>query len=169
MNRIKAISILLVGSIAIGFILLVFLGDVQQGVEVSEISSLENELFAVGKAISSDGSELLIEIANDSASRRQGLSGRETLKPLDGLLLAWSESGFYGIWMPEMKFALDLVWIDPAGRVVAITEDVRPESYPEVFYPPVAVSYVLELESGRAGELGWGVGDRLVFEYLEDQ
>lgn len=104
------------------------------------------------------GVRVRVEVADTPAARSKGLSGRTSLAA-DGLLLRWPDPGRHPIWMADMRFPLDLVWLDVDGRVLAVREAVPPcadEPCP-LFDPPEATvaTAVLELHSGRAQE--WGL------------
>ena len=103
------------------------------------------------------GVPIRVEIADTPAARSKGLSGRTTLAA-DGLLLRWPEAGRRPIWMADMRFPLDVVWLGVDGQVLAVREAVSPcaaEPCP-LFDPPEAsaATAVLELHSGRAQEHG---------------
>ncbi len=107
---------------------------------------------------------LPIEIAETPEERSRGFSGRE--KPLSGqgLLFVFEKSGQYGFWMKGMRFAIDIVWIDADWRVVEVTRDVRPESYPQTFTSAAPVAYVLELPTGDANLFNIDVGTKLYLD-----
>lgn len=105
--------------------------------------------------------QISVEIADTSEERAQGLSGRERLALGTGMLFVFDEPGIYGFWMKDMNFPIDIVWIDEKGRVVGVERDARPETFPQAFYPPSEVLYVLELNSGVAAELGIDIGSRV--------
>jgi len=89
-----------------------------------------------------------VEIANTPGTRAQGLSARQGLAEGTGMLFVFDEPGKYGFWMKDMNFAIDIVWIDEASRVISVERNVLPETFPRVFYPNRAVKYVLELSAG---------------------
>jgi uncharacterized protein len=60
--------------------------------------------------------------AFDSTSRRQGLLGRRQLPPGEALILAPCSS----VHTAFMRFPLDLVFLDRAGRVLKTSSGVRP-------------------------------------------
>jgi len=60
--------------------------------------------------------------ADTSEMRTRGLLGREGLAPGEGLWIAPCE----WVHMFGMKFAIDLVVLDKAGRVVGTKTDLRP-------------------------------------------
>lgn len=104
-----------------------------------------------------------IEIASTSASREQGLSGRTSLPPDAGMLFVFENPGVYGFWMKDMSFPIDIVWITEAKTVAGVTSRLSPETYPNVFGSPLAILYVLELNSGGADKYGIATGTKLVF------
>ncbi len=108
---------------------------------------------------------LKIEVARTPFERRTGLSNREMLPQDTGLWFVFDTPDTHGIWMKDMKFAIDIVWVDSTLTIVHIEEDVAPESYPKVFEPPTMATYVLEVNRGVASALGMKVGDTL--RYME--
>lgn len=89
-----------------------------------------------------------VEIADTPEKREQGLSGKTSLLEGSGMLFIFETADMYGFWMKDMNFPIDILWIDENLNVVDITRDLKPETYPEVFYPNKPVKYVLELPSG---------------------
>ncbi len=108
-------------------------------------------------------SVIKVQLADTDATREQGLSGVKFLEENSGMLFVFPNSSLYGFWMKDMNFALDIVWIDEYKQVVAIEENVSTSTYPSVFYPPVAVKYVLEINSGKAKDFGLKKGVKLDF------
>ena len=83
------------------------------------------------------------------------------------MLFKYDEPGIYGIWMKDMKFAIDVIWLDGGYRVIKIAENVRPDSFPKVFEPNQPALYVLEVNAGFAARNGIKAGDKveLINEY----
>lgn len=96
--------------------------------------------------------EIYLEIADEERERVMGLSGRKNLKENTGLLFVFEKKDFYGIWMKDMNFPIDIIWLDEDFKVVGIKENARPESYPEVFRPSGPALYVLEANAGLVKE-----------------
>lgn len=78
--------------------------------------------------------------------------GRSGLREGEGLLIARTSS----ITMFFMRFAIDAVFVDPAGRVVRVAERLRPWT-PAVWAP--GARDVLELPAGMAARTGTQAGD----------
>lgn len=89
-----------------------------------------------------------LEVADTPAERALGLSGRASLAPDQGMMFVFPNAGQWGIWMKDMKFPLDIIWLDEQKEIVHIEENVLPETYPKVFTPLVPAKYVLEVNAG---------------------
>lgn len=63
--------------------------------------------------------------------------------------------------MKDMKFPVDVIWLDKNYRVVDIVKDARPDSFPKVFEPSASAKYILEVNSGFAKRNGIEAGDDL--------
>lgn len=102
-------------------------------------------------------------VASTTEALARGLSGRPPLPKDSGMLFVFSDAGIYGFWMKDMDFPIDVIWINSDKKVSGIVRGVEPGTYPEVFYPPSEIRYVLELNSGGAGDYGIATGTKLVF------
>lgn len=109
---------------------------------------------------------LRVEVANTDEERRIGLGGRDTLNGIEGMLFIFDEPGYHGIWMKDMRFNIDVIWISEDLRVVGITERLEPSSYPRIFEPSVPVKYIVETEPKFANSFGIRIGDSV---YLPGQ
>src|SRR3989338_3955399 len=98
------------------------------------------------------GVSLSIEFATTTTARERGLSGRSGLRDDYGMLFIFEKPDRYGFWMKDMLVPIDIFWLDDKGQVIFITPDVVVSTYPNVFYPPAPVRYVLETKSGFARE-----------------
>ena len=99
-----------------------------------------------------------VEVVSTREKMSLGLGGRETLEEDAGMLFVFSEPDFYGIWMKDMLFSIDIIWLDENFKVVHIEENVPPDSYPEVFSPNEKAKYVFEVVAGTVENSGIFVG-----------
>ncbi len=88
--------------------------------------------------------QMSVVIADTPETRTQGLSGTDDI-PEQGLLFVFPQAGKYGFWMKDMTYAIDVLWIDQFGKIIDITDDFTPLSYPEIRTPAHDVLYVLEV------------------------
>ncbi|MDP3735246.1 MAG: DUF192 domain-containing protein [bacterium] len=105
-----------------------------------------------------------LEVATSTEARTRGLSGREKLAENKALLMVFPEDGAYGIWMKDMLFSIDVLWLDSKGRITDFVERMAPETYPLSFVPSGKVRYVIEASAGFVAEHGIAAGDVVVFE-----
>lgn len=107
------------------------------------------------------GRSIPVEVADTFLSRAKGLSGRPSLAKDTGLVLAWDEPEVTRIWMPDMNFAIDVVFVRD-GKIVFIEKNAQPcpsrDKCP-TFGPDTAVNYVLEVPAGSIDSWGAKVGD----------
>ena len=92
--------------------------------------------------------KISIEIAKTSAEIIKGLSGRLALAENSGLFFIFPYADKHGIWMKEMNFPIDIIWLDENLKIVTIKENATPDSYPEVFTSTAPALYVLEIPTG---------------------
>lgn len=102
-------------------------------------------------------------VASTSAELERGLSGRASLPKGSGMVFIFAQPGAYGFWMRDMNFPIDMVWIKENKTVAGVAANVSPDSFPQVFYPPAEILYVLELPAGSASDYKIATGTKLVF------
>jgi len=98
--------------------------------------------------LSIDGRVIESMVVDNSETRARGLSGMESLPKDTVMLFVFDSPDKYGIWMKDMKFSIDIIWLDETGRVVWLESNVSPDSYPKVFFPPEKSLYTIEAKSG---------------------
>ncbi|MCC7436496.1 DUF192 domain-containing protein [Candidatus Nomurabacteria bacterium] len=135
--------------IAIGALLLVLFLLLRDGPK-SVNNSLEDNTY---EAILKIGSmSIPVTVADTEEEQQKGLSGTTSLPQDAGKLFIFNTEGDYGFWMKDMAYSLDIVWIDKNFQIIDITENISPNTYPEVFYPSQKAQYVLELNAGFSTE-----------------
>ena len=102
-----------------------------------------------------------IEIVDNDEERERGLSGRASLPEGTGMLFDFIIPSRPGFWMKEMNFPIDVVWIDNNWKIVDLTENFSPKSYPQVIFPNSAVQYVLEINAGLIDKNDFRVGQTI--------
>ena len=112
-------------------------------------------------------SRFLVEVVSKPDDLSQGLSGRTTLSPRQGMLFVFPTLEVHSMWMPNMYFPLDIVWIDDEKKIVKIEENVTPcsgthncTSYSSS-YP---TKYAIELNAFDASRIGLNIGKKLSFK-----
>lgn len=108
--------------------------------------------------------ELNVEIADTYLKRVRGLSGRENMPDDLGLLFIFNQADYHSFWMKGMKFSIDIIWISQEMKVVSISKNISPESFPKNFSPIKPAKYVLEVKAGWADQQAIEIGDNFVFK-----
>lgn len=102
-----------------------------------------------------------VSVADDQAERKQGLSGVTRLNRNEGKLFIFETSDYYGFWMKDMLFPIDILWIDEDLRIVHIEENVLPSSFPASYNSAVPARFVLELNAFFVDTYKIQLGDRV--------
>ena len=105
-------------------------------------------------------------IADTTEKRTLGLSGRASLATTSGMLFVFDQPGTYGFWMKDMFFPIDIVLIGVDKRVVDVSQDITPETFPKTFFSSSDSMYVLELNAGMAEKFGLKKGSTLIFDEI---
>lgn len=106
------------------------------------------------------GERFTVEVADTPAEHMQGLSGRNSLADNGGMFFIFDKPDTYGFWMKDMKFSIDIIWIN-GDEVVYVTRDLNPNSYPSIFSSPSPADKVLEVKAGTAERLNIVGGDNV--------
>jgi hypothetical protein len=106
-----------------------------------------------------------VEVAQNSWQRAKGLMFRKEIKENQGMLFIFPKSGLYNFWMKNVRFPLDLIWIDQEKKIVDLKFQQKPcLSGPCLIIKPQALAqYVLELKGGVANKTGMTIGSQLEF------
>ncbi len=107
--------------------------------------------------------EIRAGLAVADRERVLGLSGVPCLPEDAGLLFDFGKAGFYPIWMKDMRFALDILWLGEDMSVVDIKEGILPQSFPDIFVNATPARFVLEIPAGSAEKLSIQKGTVLSF------
>jgi hypothetical protein len=104
-------------------------------------------------------STIVAEMATTPKQQQAGLSGRSGLENGRGMLFVLEPPKTAGLWMKDMRFPLDIIYVDADGVVMTIHRDVPPDSYPRMYYPVAPAKYALEVPAGFTTAHHVGVGD----------
>ncbi len=101
-------------------------------------------------------------VADSWPERIKGLSDTPYLPDEVVKLFVFESASLHSIWMKDMQYAIDILWLDEAGTIVSIKESATPESFPETFVPTEPALYVVETVAGFVAKHSIGVGDIVV-------
>ena len=101
-----------------------------------------------------------VELARSDAEQEKGLMFRTAMGADEGMIFPMSPPRRAAFWMRNTVIPLDIIFIGADHRILNIAANAVP--YDESPLPSAgAVSGVLELNGGRAAQLGIGAGDRV--------
>ncbi len=106
-----------------------------------------------------------VEIADNDATREQGLMCRPSLAENQGMLFEFQNVAERTFWMENTLIGLDIIYIAPDGRIVSIQKNAKP-----LDRTPLpsngAASGVLEIAAGESDKLGLKPGDKIVHPFF---
>jgi uncharacterized protein len=113
--------------------------------------------------------ELNADVPTTSELMSKGLAVKNELKENEAMLFIFEESAKHSFWMKDMKFPIDILWLDSASKVVHIERNLQPCA--SVFIctscsPSVDSQYVLETVAGFAQRHDVKLGSDIDFELV---
>ncbi len=110
-----------------------------------------------------------VEVADTQEKIQTGLMYRQDLDQDQGMLFILTKDKIHPFWMKNVRFPLDIIWLDSNRKIVYLSENNPPciTGPCPVISPDKKSSYVLELKSGTIKKFGLKKGDRLKF-YLDE-
>jgi len=128
---------------------------------MSKVSDGDKFRLRIGKG---SRATCIVEVVVSPQAIVQGLSGRAPLESGYGMLFIFPMITRQSMWMPEMKFSLDIIWLDEKFTIVHITKDCKPcknrldcPNYSSKYQ----VKYAIEFKAGDADTYGFEIGKSL--------
>lgn len=148
-------------------IFIILVGLLTQKVQNGELSfPIKNSAETSSKSkVKINGITIPVEVAKTDVQRRNGLSNRESLPEGEGMFFEFVQKDVKPpFWMKDMRFAIDILWIND-NKIVQIDKNVQP---PEtgttddkliLYIPNQPIDYVLEVAAGFSDENNIKIGD----------
>jgi len=108
------------------------------------------------------GVNLITSLSTTPDAQSKGLAIRDSLNENEGMLFIFETPQKYSFWMKDMKFPIDIIWINQDGKIVHIEKNLPPCVFllPCPSYTPKDDSlYVLEVVSNFTNKFNINVGD----------
>ena len=102
-----------------------------------------------------------LEVVENEDDKKRGLSGRSNIRDDQGMIFIYAEQDRRCMWMKDMNFSIDIIWLDENEVISHIEANVTPETYPNSFCGETDAKYVIELKGGVADSNGVRVGDNV--------
>ncbi len=101
--------------------------------------------------------------AETPEEKRKGLSGISNPSYDVGMLFVFDAPSTRCVWMKDMQFALDIIWLDKNKAITHIEKNVLPGTYPKEFCGDGKGKdqYIVELVAGKADFSIMQLGARL--------
>jgi uncharacterized protein len=120
-----------------------------------------------------DNVTLDVQVADTQARMEQGLQFSDPLPYNQGMLFVPSSPEVIPMWMPNMKFALDIIWFDSNGNVLHIEKNVPPCTFTDLSKCPIynqngePSKYALEVTSGFIDKFDISTNSKIVIPIPE--
>lgn len=105
---------------------------------------------------------LTADLATTLVQQTKGLSIKDHLNENEGMLFVFKDSVLYPFWMKDMKFPIDIIWLDNRGTVIHIEHNLEPCIPGQICpsYGPTSNNavYVLEVVAGFSQKHNVNVG-----------
>jgi len=106
-----------------------------------------------------------IELALTDAQMEQGLMFRRSMPANAGMLFDFKTPTNVTMWMKNTVIPLDMLFLDPQGRIIDIHERAVPFST-DIIASKFPARYVVELNGGTVARLGIKTGDQVTSPYF---
>ncbi len=133
---------------------------------VQSKTALSCGAYRTDKVVRIYGQTFNAETPLDQAAFNKGLGGRPCIMPNQAMLFPFRQPSQYAFWMKDMKFPIDMIWVGPDLKVVAVDINVQPATYPgKKFANPQnqPAQFVLEIKANRSKELNLVLGTPVNF------
>jgi len=129
--------------------------DFGEPVPLTVVSKDSKHVFQIERAITLD-------------QQARGMMFRETMDPDSGMLFEFDEPKIATIWMKNTPLPLDIIFVRSNGKILKIEHMAQPYKLRSASSEAI-VAAVLELQGGRAKELGIMPGDLIQHEFFGTQ
>jgi uncharacterized protein len=113
-----------------------------------------------------NGIEIIADIASTDDHRSKGLAVKNTLSENEGMLFVFNAEHEHSFWMKDMKFPIDIIWLDSHKEVVHVEHSLEPcasDSPCHSYQPNDNSLYVLETVAGFAEKYNVTNGTQVEF------
>ena len=60
------------------------------------------------------------------------------------MFFTFERPGKYSFWMKDMKFPIDIIWLDENYNIIHMENNIYPNTFPKTFYSKTDSLYVIE-------------------------
>lgn len=103
-----------------------------------------------------------LDVAATDKEKEVGLAKYKSIPKDFAMVFLFDKSDYYSFWMKNMKFSIDIIFINN-GKIVKIFSNVPPPKSPDsslpIYKPDELSDTVLEINAGLAGKYNFKEGD----------
>lgn len=111
--------------------------------------------YKIDRVLNIGGKNFQTELATTPESHAKGLSGRSCIGQNQAMLFVFSDVNRHCFWMKNMRFDIDILWLNGQNQITKIEQNASFKSYPKTFCPDKPdTKNVLELSAGLVRQLG---------------
>jgi len=135
-----------------------------QEIETKEVSQpkFETKQIVIGTK------EYKINLTQTEEDRKKGLAVFDSLTANEGMLFSFDQEDYYVFWMKEMKFNIDIIFLDKDKKVLDVFENVKAEPGVQdmdlkTYSSKLKSQFIIELKEGETRKNGIKPGDTVLF------
>jgi uncharacterized protein len=112
-----------------------------------------------------------VSVAASQKELEIGLSETKSLAENRGMIFLFKKPDYYSFWMKNMKFPIDIIYINEDTIVTIENNAVPPKSkdeIPVIYTPSKPSNKVLEIKAGLSKKYNFKNGDKVTYENLSN-
>ena len=116
--------------------------------------------------VTMNGIELVADVAETNEQRTKGLAFKDALAENEAMVFVFDNAQEHSFWMKDMKFPIDIIWLDSNKTVVHVEHNLQPCSFDgfcQTYKPDKNALYVIETVAGFAKNNNVVEGTRVEF------
>ncbi len=112
--------------------------------------------------------EYRLYVVNSFEDMQKGLARFDRIERNQGMLFIFETPGRYSFFMKDMKFDIDIIFLNETSQVISIFQNVKKDSYRgpfdyEAYKPDSPAKFVIELNAGEVLQNKLKIGDKVNF------
>ncbi len=116
-----------------------------------------------------NGQTISVMVAKTEKEKQLGLSQKDKIGENQGMLFVFDTPNYYSFWMKEMKFPIDIIYIN-GNKITTIVENAKPPLSANdnltIYQPSEKSDKVLEVNAGSADKFKIKTGTTVKIENL---
>ena len=106
--------------------------------------------------------KIVVELADTTKKRKQGLQCRNKIPKQEGMLFIWKRSDYRVFWMKKTYVPLDIIFLDQNKQIIDFFLNAKPMDQSSIISNGKA-KYVLEINAGEFINLDFKLGQKINF------